>query len=113
MAAVIDSNLVVTSAGSSKTIGAVPTNVLLNKVEMNKIAQVSTTGLRAASTSAHDIEWRHDLRLVHGQDFIRLGRCVGYRRDRRNCDDPGCGPCGDSGRVTDHQLPAHRDNVKG
>jgi L-aminopeptidase/D-esterase-like protein len=115
MAAIMGGHRVVTSTGSNTTIGAVATNVPFNKAEMNKIAQMAHDGLARSINPVHT--------MSDGDTIFALstGKASSVRADVSAIGAIAATVMAhavaravvQAESLTEHQLPAHRDYVKG
>jgi L-aminopeptidase/D-esterase-like protein len=115
MAAIMGGYRVVTSTGSNTTIGAVATNVPFTKAEMTKIAQMAHDGFARSINPVHT--------MSDGDTIFALstGKASAIRADVSAIGAIAATVMAhavaravvQAESLTEHQLPAHRDYVKG
>ena len=115
MAAIMGGYRVVTSPGSNTTIGAVATNVPFSKAEMSKIAQMAHDGFARSINPVHT--------MSDGDTIFALstGKASSVRADVSAIGAIAATVMAhavaravvQAESLTEHQLPAHRDYVKG
>jgi L-aminopeptidase/D-esterase-like protein len=115
MAAIMGGYRVVTSTGSNTTIGAVATNVPFTKAEMTKIAQMAHDGFARSINPVHT--------MSDGDTIFALstGKASPIRADVSAIGAIAATVMAhavaravvQAESLTEHQLPAHRDYVKG